>query len=450
MDRTNFRLTWTTAVVLLAFSIACDGPREPVPRPQQPDHTARGPAEATREKDELPPLVGEELVNMGVPTASRCMADASKPQVTDYAKQGPHAVATLDLTFEDRSRPIAKTAAHPAAASRTLETTVYYPTSSPAPLFGDALVAPGGPFPMLMYSHGFASTRGEASALGNRAASHGYIVVAADFPLSNMFANNGSPDPTDAPNQAGDLSFLIDRLLELSQQSGHVLANAVDGSRIGATGVSMGGMTTLLASFHPKIGDARIRASAPIAALSSFFMEGFYHTRQLPMLLVHGDNDAFIDYERNARAAWERAQPNAWLMTIASGTHTAFAFALDPATQALLNLLMGMPGSHPTNSDGLGCGAVGSQIEGRVPTFPPDLGGAQSFIDESQVGTSLDACHGNHYTRPAIDARRQLELTTAAVVSFFQAHLGKARETREDGCRYLLHVVPGDPDVTLE
>lgn len=395
----------------------------------------------------LPPIT---LENVGGQPDARCVADASLAQKTDYAKAGPYQTASFDITFEDTSRPIPKTDTHPAAPSRSLVTTIYYPSSGPAPLFGDAPVAKGGPFPLIMYSHGFSSTRGEAESIGTRAASYGYIVVAPDFPLSNLLANDGHPEPTDAPNQAGDVSFLIDRMIALSKQSGHVLANAVDDSRIGATGVSMGGLTTLLVSFHPKLLDARIKATAPIAGLSSFFTDGFYHTRELPMLLVHGDLDAFIDYELNSRAAWERAKPNARLMTIARGTHAAFAVSFDPLTVALLNALMGMPGSDPSNPDGFGCGGVSGELEGRVPSFPPGLGGAENFIDEDQVGDSLNACAGNEYTFPAMDAREQVGLAASAVVSFFEAHLSSSADTRQDGCRYLLHQLPKHPAVTIE
>jgi dienelactone hydrolase len=437
-------LARATGIMMMAAGLlACaEAERAPAPRAHG------GSAGASRSGADV--AGADELASMATPTGLRCVADASKPQRANYAKPGAYPVATLELTLEDTSRPIPKTNEHPAAPARKLVTTVYYPASGTAPLFGDALVAKGGPFPMLMYSHGFSSTRSEASAIGTLAASHGYVVVAPDFPLSNLLANDGNPVPSDAPNQAGDVSFLIDQMIELSQQSGHVLANAVDAARIGATGVSMGGLTTLLVSLHPKLTDARIRAAAPIAALSSFFLPGFYHTRELPLLFVHGDNDAFIDYELNSRAAWEHAQPNAWLMTIAGGTHTAFAFALDPGTLAFVNLLLGLPGTDLSNADGLGCGAVGAQLEGRVPTFPASLGGAQNFIDEAQVGDSLKACAGTHHTKPALEAREQTQLTAAAVVAFFEAQLGKTAETREDACRYLVHVVPDHPAVALE
>lgn len=380
----------------------------------------------------------------------RCEADASTPQKTDYAKPGPFLVAQLDLTLEDRNRPIAKTDSHAASPSRRMATTIFYPASRPAPLFGDAPVAGGGPFPVLMYSHGFSSSRDEGATLGNLAASYGYIVVSPDFPLTNLLANNGNPDPTDGINQAGDVSFLLDELVDMSHDPEHVLFDAVDDTRVGATGVSGGGLTTLLVSFHPEVLDPRIKATAPIAPLASFFMEGFYHTRELPMLLVHGDIDAFLEYRRNARVAFERAQPNARLMTIAGGSHAAFAIGFDQTTIALMNALLGLPGSHPTNPDGFGCGAVGEKLRNSSSDFSTGFGGTESFIDTSDLGDSITPCSRDEYKEPAMDPREQVALTASAVLAFFEAHLAARPETRRDGCRYLLHEVPKHPAITLE
>jgi dienelactone hydrolase len=377
----------------------------------------------------------------------RCRADAMLPQRIDYAQRGPYAVATAEFVFDDTSRPIAASDTHAAAPSRRLATTVHYPAATPPPLFGPAPVA-SGPFPLLMYSHGFSSGRNEAVPIASHAASHGYIVVAPDFPLTNLTANGNRPDVTDAANQPGDVSFLLDRVLELAADSSHFLARAVDESRIGALGVSLGGLTTLLVSYHPRFRDERIQVAAPIAALSAFFAPGFYRTRKLPLLLIHGDQDAFIDYERNARRSFERASPNARLITVAQGSHAAFGVQLDAATLALIGPFIAAPESDPSNPDGLGCGAVGGTLSTTGPSFLDALGGPEDFIEPDD--TELRPCQGDEYKRPAIDAREQQDMAVRAVVAFFDAHLGKTPETRTDGCRYLLHELVKTPAVTLE
>ncbi len=393
-------------------------------------------------------LVSDASEPPEAPPDLRCQADADVPQRTDYGKPGPYAVGTLDVTFEDTSRPITATDTHAAAPSRTLVTTIYYPASDAASSSGQRPLAAGGPFPMLMYSHGYSSGRGEAGPVANRAASYGYIIVAPDFPLTNLLANDANPDVTDAANQPGDVSFLIDQLLSFSRDPSHLLANAVDETRIGAVGVSLGGLTTLLVSFHPRFHDERIKVAMPIAALSSFFAEGFYHTRPVPLLFVHGDMDAFVNYERNGLRAFMRAAPNARLITVAKGTHAAFGAQFDPTLLPVLNALIGAPNADPGNPDGVGCGAVGSTLSMTGPGFLDALGGPDDFIMPDD--TELRPCQGDEYTHPAIDPDEQEDIAVRSAVSFFEAHLASAPETRHDGCRYLLYEVPKTPAVTLQ
>jgi dienelactone hydrolase len=378
----------------------------------------------------------------------RCKADSSLPQKTDFSQVGPRMVGTLDVTFTDTSRPIVATAKHAAAPSRTLVTTIYYPSSGPAPLGGSAPLAGGGPFPMLMYSHGYSSNRGEATRVANRLASYGYIIVSPDFPLTNIQSNNSHPDIDDAANQPGDVSYLIDQLLAFSHDPKHLLASGVDEARIGALGVSLGGLTTLLVTFHPKFHDPRIKVAMPIAALSGFFAEGFYHTRDLPVLLVHGDLDAIVNYQLNARRAFTRAMPNARLLTVAKGTHSAFGFAFSASVVPLLNAFVALPNSDPSNADGLGCGAVGKDLQMTGPEFITALGDANDFIDADEA--NLRPCEGDEYKKPAIDPEEQEDIVLRSAVPFFNAHLGSTADIRQDGCRYLVYEIPKHAGVTLE
>lgn len=383
----------------------------------------------------------------------RCQVAADHPQGRDYSKPGPHTAATLEVTWEDKARPIVATDKHGAAPSRRLETMIYYPASGPAPLLGQAKLAEGGPFPLLMYSHGYSSSRDEARAFATRAASYGYVVVAPNFPLTSTLANGGAPDVNDAANQPGDVSFLIDQVLALSADSKHPLAGGVDEKRIGTLGVSLGGLTTLLISYHPKFHDTRIKAAAPIAPLAYFFAPAFYHTRELPLLIVHGDLDSFIDYEANGRRAFMRASPNARLLTVKKGSHAAFAFPLDESGfGGVLNALLARPDADPSNPDGLGCGAVGDTLASTGVEFLEALGdGAESLImtTEEEAKRLLPCTNGN-YKKPAMKAADQLEIATRSTLSFFEAHLGATSDTRDDGCHYLVHEVVKNPSVILE
>jgi hypothetical protein len=206
----------------------------------------------------------------------------------------------------------------------------------------------------------------------------------------------------------------------------------------------------LLTGFHPALRDERIKAVISIAGLSSFFAKGFYHTREIPILFIHGDIDAFVDYQLHARRSFERAAPNARLVTIANATHAAFAIQFDPSTVALLNALLGLPNAHPSNPDGFGCGSVGESLGTSAGSFTAQLGGPASFIEYDPVNEPLAPCRGDEYTRPAMDALKQVELSVRAGIAFFDAHLGATPTVRHDGCRYLLHELPKQPAVSVE
>src|SRR5205823_7649068 len=110
--------------------------------------------------------------------------------------------------------------------------------------------------------HGFMDSRNGEAYLARHLASHGYLVAAPDFPLSNGAAP-GRATVADVPNQPGDLSFIIDQLL-----ADATYGASADGDHIGPSGLSLGGLTTLLATFHPRFRDPRILASLPIAPAS--------------------------------------------------------------------------------------------------------------------------------------------------------------------------------------
>ncbi|MFM2416046.1 MAG: hypothetical protein RL385_769 [Pseudomonadota bacterium] len=392
-----------------------------------------------------------ELDSAAAPPGGTCRVDTSLAPSTDYAQPGPHAVGVLDVDFEDPSRPIVANAKHGAANARPLPARIYYPAQDAMPLFGALALATGGPFPLLVHSHGYGSSRAEARHMAERAASHGYVVVAADFPFTktDRLLMGDSLDTSDIANQAGDVSFLIDQLLALAHNPRHLLWRAVDQSRIGATGVSMGGLTTLLAAYHPELHDERIRAAAPIAPLSSFFMPEFYHTRTIPLLLLSGDQDAFIDYKRNARRSFERAAPNAQLVTLAKGSHAAFAFPLDGLTLALMNTLLGPADADPSNPDGFGCAQTGAALRADSDYLAP-LGGKASFVDYDAVREPWLPCSGPEYKQPAMDAEAQVELGAQAVVAFFDAHFGGTAQKRSDGCTHLVNTLPRHAGVRVE
>ena len=128
-----------------------------------------------------------------------------------------------------------------------------------------------GRYPLVVFSHGFGAHRRQSTFLCTHLASHGYVVAAMDHAGNTIFetvqmmmaAQMGSPPPDPAtilaeviPARPVDVSFVIDRLL-----AGIEGLPELDAARIGMSGHSFGGWTTLMVAGR----DPRIRAALALA-----------------------------------------------------------------------------------------------------------------------------------------------------------------------------------------
>jgi dienelactone hydrolase len=146
---------------------------------------------------------------------------------------------------------------------RTLLTYVRYPALG-APGRTDLANAPpasaNGPFPLVIFGHGFAVTPGLYSRLLQSWARAGYVVAAPVFPLENANAPRG-PDESDLSNQPGDMRFVISRMLAAARAGSGPLAGLIDPTRIAVTGQSDGGDTALAVAYDPAFRDPRVGAA---------------------------------------------------------------------------------------------------------------------------------------------------------------------------------------------
>jgi predicted dienelactone hydrolase len=324
---------------------------------------------------------------------------------------GPHGVGVTTKTFVDTSRSTPANGSYSGASSRTLLTEIWYP-AAPSPSatptdVRDAPVAPSGkPYPLVVYSHGFMSNRTGGAYLAEHLASYGYVVAAPDFPLSNSGAPGG-PTVLDLANQPGDVSFVIDQLLAMSADTRSPFAGAVDATRIGVTGLSLGGSTTLLVAFHPTLRDKRIRAAAPQAAGACFLGPSFFASADVPLMLIQGDIDAIVPYQQNAVFAFGEAEPPKYLVTLINGTHTAFTQGADLIFE------------NTPNSDTIGCSALSSLSSGDA-SFLDLLGGPADGII---MGDCPLPCTNARNLPRAMRPSRQHQLTILSIFPFFEAYL---------------------------
>ena len=339
----------------------------------------------------------------------------SNLETARWLQTGAFVVHSHEESFIDTSRPTNPNGDFAGAPQRQLDGIVWHPASND-----------GGPFPLVVYSHGFTSSRDGGAYIQEFLASHGYVVVAVNYPLTNMNAPGG-PNVKDVVNQPGDVSFIIDTLLEQSATSGHRLEGMVDASRIGVTGISLGGLTSTLAAFHPDWADERIKASLSIAGPTALFTPEFFRHREVPFLMLAGDIDALVPYPTNAAPVPE-VVPGGELVTVKDASHTGFA---GPA--AGLRWM--------DNPDALGCYVVLRTVEdGETDAWydllgTPDQGINYSYQDELCLMDPLPE---------AMNPLRQHMITLVTVLSFFESKFADDVVRRADARRFLSDVLPSE------
>ena len=243
---------------------------------------------------------------------------------------GPYAVGVTTLQLVDTSR---STEAHgdvPQSNERVLPTEVWYPAvADPAKPDGrDAAVdASGGPFPLIVFAHGLTSSRLFSPDYTRHLASHGYVVAAPDFPLTKIGTEGGFV-LRDLPNQAGDVSFVIDSMLRFNDEDGNPLRGSIDGEHIGLTGHSLGAFTTLITIYglYGAQRDDRIDAALSISGTACFYDAGDVGDVSTPLMLLHGSEDLIVP-RAGSRKAYEQANAPRYWVEVRGANHVRFSFA---------------------------------------------------------------------------------------------------------------------------
>jgi len=310
---------------------------------------------------------------------------------------GPYGVQLEIFNVEDKQRKTPANGKYPGSPSRELSGKLWRPYAKS----GQGLQE--GAYPLVVYSHGFMSFHQEGAYLAEFLASHGYVVVAADFPLTNYFAP-GDPNLADVVNQPGDVSFIIDRVLERNKKSGDSLYQQVDESRIGVMGLSLGGMTTELVTFDPRMKDVRIRAAVSIAGPARMFTEKFFSFVKVPFMMIAGDTDAIVPYIHNAKSIREK-DPDSVLVTISGASHAGFA-----GISAILF-------RWANNPDSFGCASMKGKVERNDSPFAALIDEKIGVVKSERTGYCENYNHLPRAMRPA----QQQMLATLAVYSFFES-----------------------------
>lgn len=225
------------------------------------------------------------------------------PEVRAPATLGAYSIGVTTFTVHDSSR------------DRSLPVEVWYPAARPViatedePVVYDVrgmggtvarLRSPGralrdvdasrdgGPFPVVLISHGAGSTRFGNVTLAEVLASRGYVVAAPDHVGhtidDNLFGVDDADRAQSAHDRPRDLSRVLDALDARSSNPRFLLAGRVDMSRVAVAGHSFGALAALGmvgAQFdgERQREDCRIDASHRSCAAVPVFGAGLYRYR---------------------------------------------------------------------------------------------------------------------------------------------------------------------------
>lgn len=183
----------------------------------------------------------------------------------------------------------------------------------------------GGPFPVVVFSHGNAGLRFQDYVLAEYLASHGYVVAACDHPKNAVFVTfpdglviyNPVATPWAYTHRMKDLSFLIDELERQNAWPDSPFYRRLDIEHVGAIGHSFGGT----AVFQDTKRDRRITAAVNMASFMFPFLADDFDT---PLMFMIGAEDHTMgDMEPLIRLNFAQAPaPKAFLEFFDGGHYT--------------------------------------------------------------------------------------------------------------------------------
>ena len=254
------------------------------------------------------------------PTIPRAVTSSPAP---DPSIRGPYAVGLMKRTYQRTSTFDGSVRDH--------ETFIWYPATLTAAQVQDPdgnLDAPvnrsDAPYPLVMWSHGLASTPERSTTLIGHLVSRGFVVVApihiSDCQTPNLAAQTGSAriclseaaiQRVDQERPA-DLVAVLDAVLRDER-----LESLVDRDRIGAAGYSQGGLTAV----QVVAIDGRFKAALGLAPA----FNGPLQPVKVPVMLMAGTVDGLVNIEMvQTRYGELPSSTPKWLLTFWGAGHSHF------------------------------------------------------------------------------------------------------------------------------
>jgi dienelactone hydrolase len=236
-----------------------------------------------------------------------------------YTAHAPFGVGEIVVRYIDTSRLVHIKRHRP--QPRSLVTIIRYPAAgdpSQVDVPGAPPATSSGPFPLVIFGHGYDVTPAIYSQLLQSWARAGYVVAAPIFPLTNENAPGGA-DENDIVNQPADMSFIITQILAASALTQGILAQLVDPHEIAVSGQSDGGETALGVAYDSYYLDPRVRAAVILSGAK--LGPGIYFPRPSPPLLATQGTADVVNLPRNTYAFFRAARQPKFLLRLLGAPH---------------------------------------------------------------------------------------------------------------------------------
>jgi hypothetical protein len=302
--------------------------------------------------------------------ASGCVPPPASPPdpVAPTAIERGLAVGTHQYQFVDTSRGVPLLDGQPGWPVRPIPVSVWYPAQG-APGQVGAELPPDrahGPYPLVVFVHGFAVDPTFYAALLQRIASAGYVVAAPTYPILSGWPW-GPSDQVGWEDLYPDTHFATTSILDLSSGGDPILGGLVDGSRIAVAGHSDGALVSFGDGFEAWRNDARVRAVISYAALLGE-PGAVYQPNGRAFLHFACDNDEYNDFA--ATVAWDHANlaPPSWTMALRNANHAPpFTDPSDPHFDLVVHTTVDF-----LDMELKGASSLGFSLDGMLS---PELGG---------------------------------------------------------------------------
>jgi dienelactone hydrolase len=249
----------------------------------------------------------------GAPASSGAVStDTAPPKPSP-----PFAVGLTVLQLVDHTRSVQLS--NGATVPRTLVTDVRYPEQRPAG--GGAQPArAGGPYPLIVFGHGYDVSPSLYTGLLRAWARAGYVVAAPAFPLESPSSPDGLNE-TDLPHQPADMKFVISSLLAASKAPSGVLSGLIAPHEIAVAGHSDGGDTALAVAYDPRYRDRRVGAAVILSGAEIPYLSAFQiQPGGPPLLATQGTADG-TNLPSATNAFYAAAPSPKYLLTLLGASH---------------------------------------------------------------------------------------------------------------------------------